>query len=82
MGHCLPINELTFSPSGNELITVSDDHKVKVWSGHLGRLVHQFAIPEGVAACAVSLHPKEQRVAVGCHDGHVHVFDIISGKEV
>lgn len=29
-GHSLPINKLTFSPSGKELITVSDDHKIKV----------------------------------------------------
>ena len=29
-GHALPINKLIFSPTGKELITVSDDHKIKV----------------------------------------------------
>ena len=32
-GHGGPINKLTFSPSGQELITASDDHKVKVSTG-------------------------------------------------
>lgn len=31
-GHGGPINKLTFSPSGQELITASDDHKIKVSS--------------------------------------------------
>jgi len=30
--HIRPINSLTFSPSGDHLVTVSDDQKVKVSS--------------------------------------------------
>ena len=30
IGHALPINKLMFSPTSTELVTVSDDHKVKV----------------------------------------------------
>lgn len=39
-GHGGPINKLTFSPSGRELITASDDHKVKVSTVTHGRDPH------------------------------------------
>jgi WD40 repeat protein len=31
-GHSQPVNKLLFTPSGNELITASDDHKLKVFT--------------------------------------------------
>ena len=79
--HSLPINQLTFAPSGHELITVSDDRQIKVWSGHLGQPVsHLTPNGEHGAVSAVTFCNGSEQLAAGYHQGHVRVFDTGSGE--
>ncbi len=79
-GHSLPINKLTFSPSGRQLITVSNDQKVKVWSGDLGEQVQRARGRDFGAATAAAFGAiTGEQVAVGYHLGDVRVFDVTSG---
>lgn len=47
-GHTQPINQLRFAPSGLELVTVSDDHSLKVKylkayiGAHLNKILTEF----------------------------------------
>lgn len=78
-GHVLPINRLTFSPSGRQLITVSSDHKVRLWSGQLGQEVVRAGAQEFGAASAAAFSATGDQVAVGYHLGHIRVYDVKSG---
>lgn len=73
--HSLPINQLCFAPSGNELITASNDRQIKVWSGHLGQPLGAITNPHYGQATSVAFSPGGDQVAVGYHDGMVRVFD-------
>jgi WD40 repeat protein len=79
-GHHLPINQLCFAPSGHQLLTASGDCKVKVWSGHLGKMVASLSEDGtgGVTSSAFSLDGS--RLACGCHEGQVLLYDVVSGN--
>ena len=78
-GHSLPINKLTYSPNGRQLITVSNDQKVKVWSGTLGEVVNKVGKAEYGPASATVFCKGGELVAVGYHHGDLRVFDVNSG---
>jgi WD40 repeat protein len=52
-GHCQPINKLTFAPDGNELISASDDHKLKVFAV-IFLFLHYFTSREHITNLRVS----------------------------
>ena len=79
-GHALPINRLTFSPSGRQLITVSNDQKVKIWSGTLGQEVNRAGKLEYGPASATAFGRTGEQISVGYHHGHLRVFDVNSGN--
>jgi len=79
-GHSLPINKLTFSPQGHELITVSDDHKVKVWSGDLGKLLMQVVEKETGGATACAIQPDGAFMVVGFNEGLVKAYSTKTGE--
>ena len=69
-----------FSPQGQQLITVADDCKIKVWSGNLGQLVSCIGEKEEDGVSAVAIAPNGHQVAAGFRMGHVKLFDIDTGQ--
>lgn len=42
MGHSAKINNLIFTPDGNQIISVSEDKTVRVWNSHTGEMMKKF----------------------------------------
>ncbi|ELU05341.1 hypothetical protein CAPTEDRAFT_193037 [Capitella teleta] len=79
-GHHLPINKLCYDACGLRLITASDDCKIKVWSGHLGKILFSLSEEEGArGVSSTAFSPDGTRLACGCHEGHVLLYNVLSG---
>lgn len=78
-GHALPISELRFSPSGLELVTVSDDHSLKVWSGTLGKQVCSQKLDENSASTVCVFSPGGDLLLIGYHCGTVSLLNVSTG---
>jgi len=62
-GHTDIIWDITFSPDGEMLVSVSNDHTVKVWDWANGKLLESMDFPG--AAVSVRFSPDGQTLAVG-----------------
>ena len=78
-GHSGPINSLTFTPQGQTIITASDYHKVKLWSGNLGRLLETISSKNKIAVTSVRFHPAGHLVASGYNEGQVKIVNVEGG---
>ena len=62
-----------FSPSGVR-VALMDDYSVRIWDVATGRHVKTFQAPED--AWCLSFDPTGSRLAAGCDEGTVHVWDL------
>ena len=75
-GHFDNLNALTYSPSGDRIITASDDGKVKVWDTASGFCVVTFTEhTSGVTACEFAR--RGNVLFTASLDGSVRAFDLI-----
>jgi WD40 repeat protein len=76
---------LAFSKDGKLLIagggTPAQFGEVQIWDAHTAKLLHSATLTNDTVFGA-SLAPDSSRVAVGCADNTVHVFETSSGKEL
>ena len=84
------VNRIAFSPDGYTLSTCSDDNTAKLWAIHREargtagppprlELRHTLnAHPDSVHA--VSFSPNGQRLATASYDGHIGLFDAVTGQ--
>ena len=81
-GHSAPITSINSTPSGQHLITASNDKLVKVWAGSLGTPLHNLGVQtnHGIGHCLFFERTK-QTVTVGYHDGFVSKFNIQTGAQ-
>lgn len=75
--HRLPINRLAFSPSGEFMVTASQDGTVKIWSFPEMELLHTLRHEDMVFALDIS--PDSKFVASGSRDGTVKLWRAESG---
>lgn len=79
------ILSLEYSADGKTLIagggTPSQFGEVQIWDTGAGKLLHSATLTNDTVFGA-SLAPDGSRVAVGCTDNTVHVFETASGKEL
>ncbi|KAJ8610143.1 hypothetical protein MRB53_038750 [Persea americana] len=75
-GHFDNLNALTYSPSGDRIITCSDDGKVKVWDRASGFCIVTFTEhTSGVTACEFAR--RGNVLFTASLDGSVRAFDLI-----
>jgi basic membrane protein A len=73
------INQISFSPSGEQLAIASDDFSVSIWSASAGELIQDYEIGSGALSLAFNL--DETLLAVGSKAGLLKVFDLRSGDQ-
>ena len=75
-GHFDSMNALTYSPSGDRIITCSDDGKIKVWDTASGFCIVTFTEhTSGVTACEFA--KRGSVLFTASLDGSVRAFDLI-----
>nr|OQO31585.1 Periodic tryptophan protein 2 [Rachicladosporium sp. CCFEE 5018] len=75
-GHFDNLNALTYSPSGDRIITCADDGKIKVWDAASGFCVVTFTEhTSGVTACEFAR--RGNVLFTASLDGSVRAFDLI-----
>ncbi|KAI6850647.1 Periodic tryptophan protein [Hortaea werneckii] len=75
-GHFDNLNALTYSPSGDRVITCADDGKIKVWDTASGFCIVTFTEhTSGVTACEFS--KRGNVLFTASLDGSVRAFDLI-----
>ena len=75
-GHFDSLNALTYSPSGDRVITCADDGKVKVWDTASGFCIVTFTEhTSGVTACEFA--KRGNVLFTASLDGSVRAFDLI-----
>lgn len=77
-GHTAPVTELSVSPNGLLLCSVSEDKALRVWKIADGSIVHALEHPNAVASVSVS--PDSTRVVTGCADGILRLWDVTTGQ--
>lgn len=51
-----------------------------MWSGHLGKILFSLSEEEGARGVnSTAFSPDGTRLACGCHEGHVLLYDVLSG---
>ncbi len=77
-GHTASVSELSVSPNGLLLCSVSDDKTLRVWKIADGSIVQAIEHPKAVASVSVS--PDSTRIVTGCADGILRVWDATTGQ--
>ncbi|MFA6085919.1 WD40 repeat domain-containing protein [Mucilaginibacter sp.] len=73
--HVKPIFDIKSSVKKNELLIVSEDGTVSVWSLNTLELVHSIAVSNDTVRC-ITINPEENRVAFGCRDNRIVIYDL------
>jgi uncharacterized protein (TIGR03067 family) len=72
--HTKPVHDLTFTPNGRQLLSVSADETVRVWDVETGTEVRRIDSLKGPRCVAVS--PDGRWLVVGCYSWHVAIFNL------
>lgn len=79
-GHGVAVHEICFSKDGKLAASAGADRTVRLWNGTTGTA--QQTLPAGSIAYAVALSPDAQRVAAGCFDGMVRIWDTATARQL
>lgn len=64
------------------VVTAVNDHSIKVWDSHTGRLKHVLLGHED-EAFVLECHPEDSRILLsGGHDGRIIIWDLVAGCSV
>ena len=82
-GHSGKVKDISFSPDGHTLASVSDDNKLKLWDTLSGEEKRTIDVP---GASAVSFHPTNGQIAVAAEpnyqDRTVHILDSMTANHI
>lgn len=68
-----------FVGHGHYLVTAGEDHKVQVWSGHLGKMQKSYGTEFKSPALSVSVSPEGTMLAVGHQSETVKIYSFPEG---
>nr|XP_033779692.1 telomerase protein component 1 isoform X2 [Geotrypetes seraphini] len=68
-----------FVGHGEYLVTAGEDHKVQVWSGHLGQLMRSYGAECKSPALSISVSPEGSMLAVGHQSECVKIYNLHEG---
>jgi WD40 repeat protein/predicted Ser/Thr protein kinase len=78
-GHEGPVRGATFSPDGSRLVSVAQDHTLRLWEPATGREIAMARGQQGESVAAVAFSPDGRRLASGGVDGSVRIWDAQTG---
>jgi WD40 repeat protein/serine/threonine protein kinase len=73
-GHEQEVFDLTFTPDGLRVVTVSDDQTLRFWEARTGREILTLR-GHGAKVSAVAVSPDKQRVASAGRDHRIFIWD-------
>jgi len=73
------ISDITFSPDGEKLVSVSADGLACLWQVSDGRLLFKMEKPKAGSLLSVAFSPDGQFVAGGTRDGSVYLWQASNG---
>jgi WD40 repeat protein/tRNA A-37 threonylcarbamoyl transferase component Bud32 len=79
--HQRMVTALSSSASGEVLATASQDGSIGVWNAEHGTMLTGIAVASGAGTLAVSISPNGARVAAGCEDKTLRIWDVATGDE-
>ncbi len=78
--HASPVNDVVFLDDGAQLVTGTDDGKVRLWDAASGELVLTI-LDQRVAVGQLAYSPTGRWLAAGTRDGMLRVWDVGSWDE-
>jgi WD40 repeat protein len=79
-GHALSILDAAFSPTGDRVVTASDDGTARVWDAATGTELHMLRAHDA-AVEKILLTPDGRRIITASTDGSVRIWDAAAGRE-
>ncbi len=76
-GHSDVVAGVAVAGGGNTIVSVGVDRTLRVWDAE-GKETRKIALP--APGLSVATSPEGRRVAVGCRDGSVRVFELADGR--
>jgi WD40 repeat protein len=73
-----PISDVEYDSSGRELVTLTQGASITVWDAPDGRELRQFGVCSSPFSASPS--PDGSKIAVGCGDDSVGVYDATTGE--
>ncbi len=80
-GHTARVNAVTFSPSGERMVSASSDTTLIVWDVETGTLIHRME-GHGSPVMAVKFVPDGNSVISGSEDYTIRQWDAATGEEI
>jgi WD40 repeat protein len=80
-GHEGPVQFVSFSPNGGQLVSVSDDRTARLWDAKNGYALAVLRGHEG-AVLKATFSPDGLRVATASADGTARIWEVSTGKEL
>lgn len=71
--HSAAINDLAFTPDGEQLISIGDDGKLKVWDRDERSIAASWQVSP-LPLVRMAVHPEDAEVALVEHDGSSRIF--------
>ena len=79
-GHTGSVNSASFSPSGDRIVTASDDGSARVWDLATGTSISLEGHSDRVTTASFS--PSGDRVVTASDDGTARVWDLTTGTSI
>jgi WD40 repeat protein len=80
VGHQKTVRSTVFSPSGQTLISVSEDKTIRLWDIATGKELYQFFNEDSEPLC-LACSPDGKVLASGERSGMIRLWEMASGKE-
>ncbi|XP_065293659.1 bromodomain and WD repeat-containing protein 3 isoform X1 [Dermacentor albipictus] len=78
----LKVTMVGWSQDDHLVVTAVNDHSIKVWDSHTGKLKHILLGHED-EAFVLECHPEDSRILLsGGHDGRIIIWDLVAGCSV
>ncbi|XP_052866159.1 bromodomain and WD repeat-containing protein 3 [Anopheles cruzii] len=78
----LKVTMVSWDNTDNWVITAVNDHTIKVWNAHTGRL-HRVLRGHTSEIYVLESHAKDSGVLLSAgHDGHLYIWDIVEGVTI
>ncbi|CAK8724116.1 hypothetical protein GCAAIG_14100 [Candidatus Electronema halotolerans] len=80
-GHENSVSSAAFSPDGEKIVSVSDDHTVRIWDAASGKQValltgHEYPVT------SAAFSPDGKKIVSASEDNTVRIWDVDSSKEL
>jgi WD40 repeat protein len=78
VGHFASVGDITYSPDGRQIVTVSNDRTIRLWDAATGTAEMTLPTYLDEVALAIAFSPDGARLAVQGHEGTVRVYALRS----